>query len=198
MSDRSHPTGWTHRQRQCVIMACSAAGWNAQQRYMVMLHCGCPLDPKTQRPSIKHPRNTSEQMGLIMSFAEPVARDRGKPLRPPKAHRSWESAVADKAQRQRHKAREIIDEAVAEIPSKFNSGLERYVVEHVYDCDQGKSGAGFMEHQPESIEQCDAPTVYRVIECLRAFVGREFAARGIEPRSFTIPRTARQRARRAS
>lgn len=199
MTGQPHRTGWTKKQQVCVLRACTAAGWNEQQRYMVMHHCGCPLDEQTKRPSAKHPRNTSEQMGLIMSFAEPVARDRGKPLPPPSQHRSWEAAVADKAARQRHKAKAMIAEAIRRVPrgaaGGFDEGLEAYVVEHVYDCDQGATGARFMLHRPESIDQCDAPTVHRVIECLRQFVGREFAARGITPETFDIPRSARERAR---
>ena len=186
---------WTHRQRKCVIMACSAAGWSAQQRYMVMHHCGCPLVHATKRPSVNHPRNTSEQMGLVMSFAEPVARDRGKPIPPPRQHASWEAAVADKGARQRHKCKAIIEEAVRRVPSRFDKGLEAYIVGHIYKQDQSPTGARFLEAEPESIDQCDGPTTHRALECLRAFVGREFAKRDLTPETFTIPRRASERAR---
>jgi hypothetical protein len=186
---------WSEKQRRMILTATRLAGWNILNRYVVMKHCGCPLDPETKMPSIKHERNTHEQFAMYMSFAEPVARDRGRPLYPPKDHESWEAVVNDRAQRLRHRARRIIDEAIQKMPHKYDAGLEEYVIGHVYKCDQSKGGAQFLEHEPETLEQCDAPTVHRVIECLRQFVGREFAIRGITPSSFDIPRGAQERAR---
>ena len=135
---------------------------------------------------------------MFMSYAEPVARDRGKPLHPPRNHESWEAVVHDDAHRLRDRAHRIMIEAIERVPSKYDKGLEQYVVKHVYSCDQSQTGAGFLEYEPESFAQCDGPTLIRCIECMRAFVGREFARRGITPRSFDIPRKAQERARKAS
>ena len=189
---------WTQKQQRLAIMATQLAGWNILQRYMVMKHCGCPIDRQTGHPSTKHDRNTNQQFAMFMSYAEPVARDRGKPLHPPRNHESWEAVVHDDAHRLRDRAHRIMIEAIERVPSKYDKGLEQYVVKHVYSCDQSQTGAGFLEYEPESFAQCDGPTLIRCIECMRAFVGREFARRGITPRSFDIPRKAQERARKAS
>ncbi|MGV6813701.1 MAG: hypothetical protein ACWA5W_01685 [Phycisphaerales bacterium] len=192
MSNQPSKSGWSPRQRSMFFRACNAARYDDAHRYILMHHCGCPLDPISKRPSVKHPRNTSHQLELFMSFAEPVARHYGKPISPPKHYGSWEAAVQDKAGRARHKARKIIAEAIERAPGIFDAGLESFVVDHVCQHDP----SGFMSVHPESIDQCDAPTVYRVIECLRAFVGRRFAEIGIEPRSFRPPKSALERAKR--
>jgi hypothetical protein len=192
MSNQPTKSGWSIRQRSMFFRACNAARFNDAHRYILMHHCGCPLDPISKRPSVKHPRNTSHQLELFMSFAEPVARHNGKPIHPPRNHDSWDAAVNDKSSRARNMARQIIDEAIERAPVTFDAGLESYVVDHVCQHDP----SGFLDVHPESLDGCDAPTVYRVIECLRAFVGRRFAEMGIEPRSFRPPKSALKRAKR--
>lgn len=184
--------GWSMKQRIMFLRACNAADWDCAHRYMVMNHCGCPLDKTTKMPSVKHPWNTNKDLELVMSFAEPVARSNGQPIRPPSQYKSWQAAVEDKAGRIRNQAHRIVDEALRSAPAHFDPGLAAYAVRHV--CDHNK--AGFMDVHPETIDQCDAPTLIRVVECLRAFVGRRFAELNIEPTSFRIPRSAIERAER--
>lgn len=185
-------SGWSNKQRIMFFRACKAADWDNAHRYIVMHHCGCPLDSVTKRPSVKHQHNTNKQLEMVMSFAEPVARSLGSPIRPPSKHKSWEAAVNDDASRLRNQAHRIVEEATRKAPAVFDSGLAAYGVRHVCLHDQ----AGFMEVHPESIDQCDAPTLIRVIECLRAFVGRRFSEMGINANSFTIPKSAQARAAR--
>ncbi|PCI10400.1 hypothetical protein COB72_03355 [bacterium] len=192
MAKSAHEPGWSSRQCTMFFIACNAAGWNSAHRYMVMNHCGCPLDSKTKRPSVKHPNNTNRQLEMAMSFAEPVARSRGKSIRPPSKYKSWQAAAEDRAGRMRSHARLIISEATRRAPGMFDEGLESYVVEHVCSHDH----SGFMESTPESIDQCDPPTIHKVIECLRAYVGRRFVEAGMNAQSFSIPKSARERAAR--
>lgn len=126
-----------------------------------------------------------------MSFAEPVAREMGKPLNPPSRYKSWQDAVEDRASRTRRLAYAIVKEACKRAPAQFNDGLEPWVVDHV--C--GSSKSGFMDVAPESFDQCDGPTIYRVVECLKAYIGRRFTELGIKPNSFIVPRSARERAK---
>lgn len=189
---------WSPKQQKLVIMATQFAGWNIIQRKMVMKHCGCRLVKETGMPSVKHEHNSNREFELFLSFAEPVAKERGKELYPPRGYDSWEALVRDKAHRLRDRAYRILTEAIERVPSKFDDGLERYVVRHIYKEDQSDTGANFLEYEPENFTQCDAPTLRRAIECMRAFVGREFQARAITPTSFDIPRKAQERARRAS
>lgn len=189
---------WSPKQQKLIILAARFAGWNILQRYVVMKHCGCPINRETGYPSVKHERNTNQQFKMFMSFAEPVAKENGKPLYAPKNYGSWEAAMKDDCQRLRDRAHRIMLEAIEQVPSMYDDGLEQYVVKHVYKQDQSDTGAQFLEYEPECFLHCDAPTLVRCIECMRAFVGREFARRGITPRSFDIPRKARERARRAS
>lgn len=192
MSKHDRTPGWSTKQRVMFLRACNAAGWDSTYRYIVMHHCGCPLDVESKRPSVKHPGNTNRQLELVMSFAEPVARDRGKPIRPPSKHKSWETAAFDQCSRLKLLATRIVDEACRKAPAHFDQGLLEYAIKHVCSHDR----AGFMEVHPETLDQCDAPTLIRVVECLRAFVGRRFLELNINADSFKIPLSAQERSRR--
>lgn len=183
--------GWSSKQQQMVHTATRKAGWDSGERYLVMRHCGCPVDPKTKQPSVKHPDNTHEQFRLLMSFIEPVAAQRGDPIFPPRDHESWMACVNDAAAKLRWRIGGLCDEAVRVLPHLFDDGLAEHAVRHCAKHDT----VGFLPAQPDTLEQCDMPTLIRVYECLRAWVGREFAKAGKKPRTFGIPRVASQRAR---
>lgn len=183
--------GWTRKQQQMVHAATRKAGWDSGERYLVMRHCGCLVDPDRGQPSVKHPRNTQRQFQMLMSFIEPVAAQLGDPIHPPAEHESWTACVNDQGARLRHRIMGLCEEAHRKIPSLYDEQLACVAVRHCADHDT----VGFLPSQPERLDQCDLPTLIRVYECLRAWVGREFAVRAIKPRTFEIPRSARDRAR---
>jgi hypothetical protein len=180
--DRGERRGWSDSQRTTFLRACSAAGWNDQQRYMAMRHCGCPL--QGDRPSVKSPRNTNGHFEQLMALAEAQAKLRGRDVRPPREHRSWREAAENGRLRLVELARSIIAEGVIRVPDVFNDGLERYIIAHTTADDLGNM-AGIPN--PLSLDECDGGQLHRVVEALRAYVGRELDARGLQPRNFVLP-----------
>lgn len=208
---RSNPaqprSGWSQAQRTTFLRACSAAGFNDAQRYIVMRHCGCPNQAAKQgggrdqggglsspRPSIKHPRNTNAMFAAAMAIAEAQARQRGREVRPPREFTSWREAALSSRQQLVNKARCIIAEARERMPAWFDEGLERYIVEHTTAGDDGE----LVMVAPKSLDEVDGGQAHRIVEALRAFVGRKFAEAGITPRTFDIPPAAQRRVPRAS
>lgn len=210
---------WTEKQRKLFLIACGLAGWNDPQRYIAMRACGCPCivaggrpraskprpdsgpGPETQdpRPSVLSPGNTHEMFAAVMSLAEASARTRGAPMirfpMPGRGDlsepRTWRDAALDTADRLRHKAREIWAEAHQRMPGKFKGdeeSLDAFVRRQT-----GGDTRDYPEHfacAPETLDACDAAQACRVVEGLKAWIGRDFFAAGIHPRSFVIPQGA--------
>lgn len=195
---------WSEKQTRIFLRAANLAGWNDAQRYTAMRACGCPLVKGTVgrgqatdvvlRPSVKTPGNTHEMFAAVMMLAESCARARGSyngRFPRPGQHDDWIAASYDTAQRLHHKAREIWAEAQQRMPGRFFGGdeaLEKFVQRIV--CADTVEFRGLFTETPERLDFCDAAQAVRVVEGLRAWVGREFYRAGLTPRSFVIPRSA--------
>lgn len=181
--------GWTQKQRTMFLRACTIAEITGDQRYIVMRHCGCPLDGKSKRPSVKHPRNSNTMFEQCMAVAEAHAGMRGASVPAPRGFPSWKAAAQSGGVRARHKARCIIKEAQQELPAFFDEGLEAYIVGHTTASDDGALALV----KPRTLEEADPAQCLRIADALAAYVGREFLAAGITPHTFTIPPAARRR-----
>lgn len=195
---------WSEKQTRIFLRAANLAGWNDAQRYTAMRACGCPLVKGTAgrgqatdvvpRPSVKSPGNTHEMFAAVMMLAESCARTRGSyngRFPRPGSHDDWIAASYDTAQRLHHKARAVWAEAQERMPGRFFGGDEamRGFVARVCGKDPETFG-GLFAAAPEHLHECDAAQAVRVVEGLRAWVGREFYRAGLTPRSFVIPRSA--------
>lgn len=188
---------WSPKQQKLFVMAATKAGWNDAQRYMVMDYIGCPSVMKiikgkeVWRPSVSGPGNTRRHFRECMAIAESSAAENGVRIHPPKEHPSWNAACWDTRSEEEQFIRRVAAEAVRRLPIHYNEGLIRWAIGHV----NGEKGNPLLPGvTPETLDQCDGPTVQRVAECLRAFVGRKFLECGLEPQSFEVPRSARRRA----
>ena len=189
---------WSKAQRTCFLVACSAAGWNDQQRYMAMRHAGCPLDSRRRRPSMTHPFNDRRAFVLCMELAERSASAEGRKVRPPRgdgsagAARTWSEEAARERRGWEIKAKSIIVEASRRLPEVFDDGLLTYAIKHTRGDDARELP---INADPRTLAELDAGQLYRVVELLRAYVGRELLARGLTPQSFTAPPSASRRAK---
>lgn len=181
---------WSPLQRVVFLRACADAGWNDARRYLAMRHAGCPQTAE-RRPSVKHARNSQGMFEACMVLAEACAGAAGRSVRPPNGHVSWREAAASGRQRLANLARCIAAEAVERMPETFDAGLLGYAVSHTTVGDDPE----LCPIRPVSIEECDAGQLVRVVELLRAFVGRRFAAACVRPRTFEVPPGAAIRAR---
>lgn len=210
---------WSKSQQILIHQAAKAAGWNAEQRYVAMLHAGCPKHPKHGRPSANHPGNSNDAFERVMELAEAMAEP--GTVTPPRAHPSWSHAARRSLDRRRDLARQIAAEAVTRIPEVFDNPLPlgervaaqqpgegspdltisrphdlapaerllRGVIRHVTNHDSDV----LCPFKPENLDQCDSGQLYRVIEALKAWVGRELLKRGYTPESFDVPASVRRR-----
>jgi hypothetical protein len=149
-------------------------------------------------------------MELAEAMAEPGT------INPPRAYPSWSHAARRSLDRRRDLARQIAAEAVTRIPEVFArdepeaparesspASLRRSVasslppidrlllgvIRHVTNHDSGE----LCPFKPENLDQCDSGQLYRVIEALKAWVGRELLRRGYTPESFDVPASVRRR-----
>ena len=181
---------WSQRQQVMVHKATTAAGWNAPQRYMAMTRAGCLKHARTGRPSVKHPRNTNTQFELFMDLAEACAAKHGRRVPKPRDHPSWRHVCIKK-----HydgwfaKAKAIAREGQDRMPATFNDGLIQYAIDHTSPKDDID-----LYGTPQGLTECTTDQLYRVVELLKAMVGRKFIQAGLTPRSFEIPAEARRRA----
>lgn len=197
--------GWSKSQQILIHQAAKAAGWNAEMRYVAMLHAGCPKHPKHGRPSANHPGNSNDAFERVMELAEAMAAgsSEGSKVSPPRNYPSWSHAARRSLDRRRDLARQIAAEAVKRLPEVFaefpdgeqlaeapaRDSLLRFAVRHVTKGDS----IDLCPIKPESLDQCDTGQLYRVIEMLKAWVGRELLKRGYTPESFEIPASVRRR-----
>lgn len=174
--------GWTDAQKRCAITASGKAGFNDQQRYMAMLHAGCPKSASGQ-VSMSNPKNPHAAFEQFMAIAESAAAQRGQHIYPPKGKRSWAEVADSNRSRQIKLIESIWDEARHHLGAKFHAdGLDGFV-QRMTSKDTTAFGNPL---PPRTLEQCDAAQVYRILEGLKGWVGREFSERGIEPGSFTL------------
>lgn len=179
---------WTDKQRTLFMIAARAAGWNTDQRYIAMRHCGCPLTAGA--PSVNHPRNDHTAFERCMALAESCAGQRGERIQPPRGKRSWREAEASQGDRLRRLAMAIVTEAVDLLPTHFDARLLDHTIQHI--C--GRDAVWTVRSDgPIRLESLDAGQLYRVVEGLKARIGRMLLERGITPRSFTVPASARRR-----
>jgi len=191
---------WTDKQRKLFLRASNMAGWNGSQRYIAMSHAGCPIDRSIGRPSVKHAGNTNAMFAQVMELAEAMSIDT---VPPPRDYDSWADAARRKLDARRDFARQIVAEAVTRMPGKYgtsngqpiarDAAIEKILaasVKHV----TGNDSVELTPIKPQTLDECDTGQLYRVIESLKAWFGREMLAAGIEPESFKVPASARRRA----
>ncbi|MFM9959222.1 MAG: hypothetical protein ACKVZJ_14250 [Phycisphaerales bacterium] len=193
---------WTTPQRKLVLVAANKAGWNDQQRYLAMRACGCPL--KAGKPSVTHEGNGRDHLVAVMALAESCAAQRGvtdfpRPGRSEvgstarRPHVTWRDAALDAGQYLRDKARKIWAEAKERAPGllRADASLEAFALRQCARDHEPEGGAPELYAFPvESFDELDTGQLIRVIEGLRAWLGRAFFRSGLTPRTFTIPRHA--------
>lgn len=181
---------WTPKQCTLFLIAAKAAGWNDDQRYIAMRHCGCPLKGGT--PSVTHPRNDNAAYERCMALAESCAGQRGEHVPPPSKRRTWREAVAAPNERMRELAQRIANEAVLRLPAQFaDNELLRKTIDHV--CGDELVSPDPSSPVPGTLHSLDAGQLYRVVESLKAHVGRVLLEHGLTPESFTAPAWAKRR-----
>ncbi len=178
--------GWTPKQCKLIHIAANLAGWNPQQRYMVMAHHGCPLMHSTNVPSVTHKGNTQRSYELVMAAAEASAMTRGADMSrfPRPAKGTWRELSEQEFLRTRHLIQAIAHEAVVELPEKFIPNFLSGFIIHQTKGD--KESAAAITHRPTCLEDCDEGQLYRIVEGLKAWVGRAFIAASIKPKSFKV------------
>lgn len=178
---------WTKPQRGCFMRACGpgGAGWTDSQRYIAMRHCGCPLDAKTRKPSVGHARNDDRMFERCMALAERHAAGLGRTVDPPRGGngRSWSDAAARSNARMVEKITAIADELVRRVAAKFDPGFLPGYIERMTKNDSAIT----LAPTPRSLDACDEGQLYRILEGLKAWGGREMLDRGITPSTFIIP-----------
>ena len=181
--------GWTERQQRCAIAAASRAGWNDMQRYTAMLHCGCPKCPKGQ-VSLKNKANPHAAFEQYMALAESSAAQIGERIYPPKGFSSWAQVVDASRTRVIHLINEICEEGRLVLNKHLGDGGLDGFAQRMTRRDQSPCG---MPLAKERLVDCDGGQLYRIVEGLKGWLGREFVDRGIEPASFTLHWHARKR-----
>jgi len=202
---------WTEKQRHIFLMAARAAGWNEDQRYIAMRHCGCQL--KAGTPSVTHRANDQAAFERCMALAEAHAGQQGTTVPKPGKYRSWREAEVHQGDRLRDLAVRIANEAERLLPRRFPSaitvpptqphvsdndaqGLSPLLIETVsHVCGNDDRECLSLDGSP-CFETLDAGQLYRVVESLKAHVGRVLGEHGIKPRTFTCPASARGRLRK--
>lgn len=182
---------WSHKQRVMFLRACKAGQINAQQRYVILNHAGCPSSerdlPGVKRPSVKDSRNTQRQFELCMALAErsAISLGAGDEVPSPKGGGTWDEVASDQSAGIRHKINEIWVEARTRAPGIFKEGgLEGFIKRMTARDAKGFPTQGPVEHALD----CDDAQLYRVLEGLKAWIGREFARAGLVPNSFELPK----------
>lgn len=184
---------WSPSQRTRFLLAAKAAGWNDEQRYMAMRHCGCPL--KAGKPSVTHPRNDNAGFERAMALAESCAGQRGERVPPPRGKQSWRQAEAQQGERIKGLINEVAIEAERCLPARFVAGeLIAGTIRHVCANDAWSWCSFIAEHAPaDLLKNLDSGQLYRVVDSLKAHVGRVLLEHGIRPRTFDVPASARRR-----
>lgn len=173
---------WTERQQRCAIAAASKAGWNDMQRYTAMLHCGCPKSASGQ-VSLKNKANPHDAFEQYMALAESAAASRGERIYPPKGQKSWQAVADGKRTRIIRMIESVWDEACEVLNKNLHAdGLSGFV-DRMTRRDESPCGVPLNHHR---LEDCDGGQLYRILEGLKGWFGREFVERGWEPGTFEL------------
>lgn len=186
--------GWSDKQTTLFLRASNMAGWNDQQRYMAMVHVGCPLLASERRPSVKHRGNSQQSFELVMALAESQAEIREVDMRkfPQPSRGTWRELSQQQQTRMRGLITRIAHEAVTELPEKFLPNFLSGFILRMTQKDSREMAA--LDHNPSELEFCDEGQLYRILEGLKAWVGREFDRVDRSPRSFTHRRVRKEAA----
>lgn len=200
MGDRRAPhrkTGWSDAQRRVFLRACNAAGWNDQMRYMVMRHVGCPNEQGKDRPSVKHAGNRQSHYEAAMAIAEAHAAEKGATVPKPRNADSWRTVGNGNRKRLISLATRIAHEGYARLPGVFNQDALEWAVGRTSSDDAVKVT---LTGPPSKLEECDEGQLIRVVELLRAVVGRKLDERNMKPETFSLPASVirRRKSRSAS
>ncbi len=203
--------GWNEPMRYTAMRACGCPLMKAAGAEPVP-GAQCPVPPG-YRPSVKHAQNNNGHFEAVMALAEACAAQRGRldaKFPRPAEHDSWREAAQHSAtSRLIPKLREVWAEAMAKMPGRFfePKGTGHRASGISFDpnaqcpvpsasldalasrvCKNDPSAfPGLYDHGPELLDECDAGQLHRVLEALKAWVGREFYAAGITPHTFYIP-----------
>ena len=184
---------WSKPQQIMLHKAAKLAEWNEKMRYIAMRHAGCPNDRAKGRPSITHSGNTQRQFELVMSIAEGQwlgLGGAGEFPRPRDAKR-WSDITAQTREPMMRFAREIWAEARERRPERFDAGgLDGFVQRMASRTD----ARVMFQPSPRTLDEVHDPALlHRILEGLKAWVGREFIQNDITPRSFKIPASERRK-----
>ena len=181
---------WSKSQNIMLQRAATAAGWNNEQRYMAMRYVGCRDARGKGRPSATGTSNTQDQFELLMALAYQHAAMNGAGHTVPSPRKgTWSEAADAVGSRVRRKVEDVWVEASQRIPDVFHSrGLDGFVV-RMTKADPVEFTFGDM---PRSLEDCDTGQLYRILEGIKGWVGREMLKRGLTPSTFKIPAHARR------
>jgi len=183
---------WSPKQVQLAGMAARAAEWSERERQIALKHVGVSERKRvgeSPRCSANDRANTNEQFVAFMAIAEGVALGKGRgdlmPCARGKAVAFWRDAATDHGHRMRRLVEQIAGEASERMPSEFPEGfLAGFVLRMT------KNDHFAVSQRPggtDDAAQCDEGQLYRILEGLRAWVGRRFYAAGFTPRTFKIP-----------
>lgn len=174
---------WTKNQQIAAVIAARLAGWPDERRYIAMHHVGCPLDPRTKRPSVHHPHNDHRAFERLMALAESCALSRGEGDNFPRPQSGgfWRDAAASTTDRVVRLIKQIEAEALERCPEKFAPGFMAAFILRQCGRDQ------FLQHgidMPGTLADLDDGQAYRVLEGLKHWVGHYMHGRGMLPKSF--------------
>lgn len=163
-----------------------------EQRLLVMRTIGCPeIDtPDGKRPSVKASGNTQRQYERYMELAEMSARMEGRAEQfpTPRNYVSWYEAMESQRSREAGFIERIFDEARAKLPEQFTADALRGFVGRMT-----KNDAHPIGFPTTSLAECSCAQLYAIAEGAKAWIGREFWKRDMEPKRFTIPAHVRRR-----
>lgn len=183
--------GWSERQQKMAARAGSLAGWNDAQRYMVMRAVGCPVVEHAgaeARPSVKASGNQQRHFELYMELAEAAACERPN-FPQPANFTTWREAAANGRSKEIAFIMAIFREAREKLPEVFDENALAGFIHRMTAKDEWPIG-----EPATQLSECNGAQTYRILEGAKAWVGRRFIERDIEPRRFVIPGHVRRAA----
>ncbi len=181
---------WSKSQNIMLQKAAKAAGWNSEQRYMAMRYVGCRDAKGKGRPSATGPSNTQDQFELIMALAyQHASMNKAGHAVPAPRSGTWSDAAEAIGARVRRKIEDVWMEASQRISDVFHPrGLDGFVIRQT----KNDPAEFSFDDSPRSLEECDTAQLYRILEGLKGWIGREMLRRGLTPSTFEIPAHARR------
>ena len=178
---------WTPQQIKLHHIAAKAAGWDTARRSLVLRHVGA-VD-RDGRGSSRARANTQAQFEHYMAIAEHAAHAAGNGDEFPPAdrlnrRRTWAEASLSATTRAQRLITVIAAEAIERLPGTFHDAFLRAFVLRMTGGDEPSLCGGSGGAHPTRLDECDEAQTYRILEGLKAWVGREFGRAGIKPTSF--------------